>query len=182
MKHTILLPLVALMVLTFACCGKKNTTDNSAPSSDSLTQRTDTTLYGNCLEGGMSTFSMIDEKGDTLFFLLEDVDTVADVQGGIYPGDKLAVIAHSVDGQLVAQKVININSLRGRWISLDKNFEIKDDGVVESSVEAESNPYTSWRIWNGQLILSNDTFSILQLGPDSLYLENNSGIFTYKRL
>jgi hypothetical protein len=69
----------------------------------------------------------------------------------------------------------------GRWTSLDKNFEIKDGGVVESNVTAESNPYTSWKIFNGHLILSKDTFDIVNLDQDSLYLENDKGIFAFKR-
>ena len=80
-----------------------------------------------------------------------------------------------------AQKVINLTSILGKWASLDKNFEIKDGGVVESNVAAESNPYTSWKIFNGRLVLSKDTFDVLNLGPDSLYLENDKGIFVYKR-
>ena len=183
MRQSLSLIPFLLFLFLFAACSKKDApTTGEGQSADSLSQNADTTIYGNCTEAAMSSFSLVNEHGDTLFFLLEEVDTIADVQGGIFEGDKLAVIAHTVDGELVAQKVININSLRGRWISLDKNFEIKDDGVVESSVEAESNPYTSWRIWNGLLILSKDTFNVLQLGPDSLYLENNTGIFTYKRL
>ncbi len=79
------------------------------------------------------------------------------------------------------KKVINLTSLMGKWTSIDKNFDIKDDGVVESHISAESKPYTSWKILNGKLLLSTDTFEILNLGPDSLSLENNKGIFVYKR-
>ncbi len=179
---TLLCSLFLLIILMLGCNNKGGASSDKNEAADSLSQNKDSTIYGTCTEAAMSSFSMVNEHNDTLFFLLEEVDTVANVQGGIFEGDKLAVVAHVVDGEMVAQKVININSLRGRWISLDKNFEIKDDGVVESSVEAESNPYTSWRIWNGLLILSKDTFNILQLGPDSLFLENQSGIFTYKRL
>ena len=38
------------------------------------------------------------------------------------------------------------------------------------------------KILNGQLLLSQDTFDIYELGADSLYLENRSGIFAYKRV
>ena len=39
-----------------------------------------------------------------------------------------------------------------------------------------------WKICNGQLVLSSDTFSIYELGADSLFLENERGIYAYKRL
>ena len=96
-----------------------------------------------------------------------------------YENDKR--IAYSVYNMPLDSIRINITSLLGRWISLDKNFEIKDGGVVESSLTAESNPYTSWKIFNGKLVLSKDTFDVLNLGPDSLLLENNKGIFVFKR-
>ena len=48
-------------------------------------------------------------------------------------------------------------------------------------MKAEQNPWTSWKILNGKLLLNKDTFMIDELGPDSMYLENNAGIFTFKR-
>ena len=93
----------------------------------------------------------------------------------------MAVIGVIGEEENTAQKVINLTSLLGRWVSLDKNFEIKDGGVVESTVTAESNPYTSRKVFNGHLILSKDTFDIVNLDQDSLYLENDKGIFAFKR-
>ena len=81
----------------------------------------------------------------------------------------------------VAKKVINLTTLQGKWTSLDKNFEILEGGTVKSNVQAEKNPWTSWKILNGQLVLNADTFSIDRLGGDSLYLENRQGIFVYTR-
>jgi hypothetical protein len=77
--------------------------------------------------------------------------------------------------------VINLTTLLGKWQSLDRKFEIKEGGVVETVVN-EQKPYTSWKIVNGKLVLSADTFSIYELGADSLYLENSVGIFAYKRV
>ena len=48
-------------------------------------------------------------------------------------------------------------------------------------MQNESNPYTEWKILNGKLVLSKDTFNILSIGNDSLYLENEKGIYAYKR-
>ena len=53
---------------------------------------------------------------------------------------------------------------------------------MKSSVKAEQNPWTEWRVYNGQLLLNRDTFAIDNLGADSLYLENKEGIFVYHRL
>ena len=112
----------------------------------------------------------------------EDEDGRQDVQGGLLVGDRLAVIeGQAVDGDPTARRVINLTTLLGKWTSLDKNFEILEGGVVKSSVKAERNPWTSWKILNGQLLLNRDTFSIDNLGSDSLYLENREGIFVYKR-
>ena len=81
----------------------------------------------------------------------------------------------------MGKKFINLTTLLGKWTSLDKNFEIVEGGMVSSNVEAESNPWVSWKILNGHLLLNTDTFDIVELGADSLYIENKSGIYVYKR-
>ena len=48
--------------------------------------------------------------------------------------------------------------------------------------ETEPKPLVDWKICNGRLVLSSDTFSIYELGADSLFLENERGIYAYKRL
>ena len=62
------------------------------------------------------------------------------------------------------------------------NFYIKENGVVESKNAVESKPYTSWQMCNCQLILNADTFDIIALTPDSLTLEGNNGVYSYKRV
>ena len=106
---------------------------------------------------------------------------VSNVEGGLMAGDKVAVTGLKVDGELIANRVINVTSLLGHWTSLDKNFEIEEGGTVRSSLKAETNPWTSWKILNGQLLLNRDTFDITSLGADSLYIENQNGIYTFKR-
>ena len=76
---------------------------------------------------------------------------------------------------------INLLSLLGQWTSLDKNFIIEEGGVVHSSVEAEKNPWTSWKILNGKLMLNRQAFDVVSLGADSLALEDSTGIYVYKR-
>lgn len=183
LKHT--LPLVLLSCL-MACNGnKQKTTDNSA-ATDTATAA-DSTLYGICGEGtAMHTLQLITLTGDTLNLSLlpddaDDADTRATVNGGLMCGDHLAVLATTTADGPIATKVINLTSLMGRWTSISRNFVIEEGGIVTSDVKAETHPYTSWKIYNGQLLLGRDTFNIVTLGPDSLAIENHNGIYLYKR-
>lgn len=144
----------------------------------------DTTIYGVCGEGTtMHTLEILADDGSVRKMIINLDDSISDdVQGGLLNGDRLAVIAEVVYGDTIAKKVINLTTLQGKWVSLDKNFEIRDGGVVQSNLDAESNPWTNWRIFNGQLLLNADTFDVVALGADSLLLENRNGIFGYKRL
>ncbi|MGI6241956.1 MAG: hypothetical protein ACOYJK_00220 [Prevotella sp.] len=144
----------------------------------------DTTIYGTCGEGtAMHSLELITDAGDTMQYIIaENKDGEQDVQGGLLVGDRLAVIEGvGPDGEKEAKKVINLTTLLGKWVSIDKNFDILEGGVVRSNIKAETKPWTSWKILNGQLLLNKDTFDINKLGNDSLYLESKDGIFTYKR-
>ncbi|MEE0335831.1 MAG: hypothetical protein U0I89_00840 [Prevotella sp.] len=183
LKHT--LPLVLLSCL-MACNGnKQKNTDNSA-ATDTATAA-DSTLYGICGEGtAMHTLQLITLTGDTLNLSLlpdddDDADTRATVNGGLMCGDHLAVLATTTADGPIATKVVNLTSLMGRWTSISRNFVIEEGGIVTSDVKAETRPYTSWKIFNGQLLLGRDTFNIVTLGPDSLAIENHNGIYLYKR-
>ena len=142
----------------------------------------DSTIYGVCGEGtSMHDLQLITDAGDTLGVFI-DAETPEIVKGGLLAGDRIALTAFKdVNGEMVAQQVINLTSLLGKWTSIDKNFEIVEGGEVKNHVQAEQNPWTSWKILNGHLLLNKDTFDIDNLGPDSLYLENRVGIFTFKR-
>lgn len=174
---------VALLfvILLFAGCNDKKATKIDTIENEIV--ENDTTVYGKCGNGtAMHTLELINADGDTLVYSLESADTCANIQGGLFVGDRLAVIEEkNKDGELFAKKVINITSLIGKWVSLNRSFDIQEGGVVVSNV-TEPQPYTEWKILNGQLVLSSDTFDIYTLGPDSLYLENKNGIFGYKRL
>ena len=180
LKHT--LPLMLLSCL-MACNGnKQKANDTDATTTDAAA---DSTLYGICGEGtAMHTLQLITLTGDTLNLSLLPDDPDADaatVNGGLMCGDHLAVLASITADGPVATKVINLTSLMGRWTSISRNFVIEEGGVVTSDVKAETHPYTSWKIYNGQLLLGRDTFNIVTLGPDSLAIENHNGIYLYKR-
>lgn len=143
----------------------------------------DTTVYGVCGEGTtMHTLQLVTDQGDTLSFHMNDDETEAgSVVGGLLVGDRLAVVGTDSREGLKIVSGINLTTLIGKWTSLDKNFEIQEGGTVSSHVQAEINPWTAWKILNGRLLLNTDTFFVVQLDADSLFLENTNGIFVYKR-
>ena len=178
----------AMLVLLAGCNAKKEKPQNA---DDNHEEMADSTVYGVCGDGtSMHSLELITDAGDTLTYTILDEEyaddgtvsaQVSHVEGGLMAGDKMAVTGHKTDGELIADKVLNVTSLLGRWTSIDKNFEIEEGGTVRSSVKAETNPWTSWKILNGQLLLNRDTFDVVSLGADSLYIENRTGIFTFKR-
>lgn len=179
---------VLLFIATFVVVGCRfNSEKTDAHESDSTLiddATVDTTIYGTCGEGtAMHSLELITDAGDTIQYIIgENKNGEQDVQGGLLVGDRMAVIEGvGLDGEKEAKKVINLTTLLGKWVSIDKNFDILEGGVVRSNIQAESKPWTSWKILNGQLLLNKDTFDINKLGNDSLYLENKQGIFAYKR-
>lgn len=177
--------LLFLVLMLAACDAKKK---QQIEDTDEVVEVNDTTVYGVCGEGtSMHSLEIITDAGDTLVYTLlsqdaeTEVETPSDVQGGLMAGDKMAVTGHKTADELVADRVINVTSLLGHWTSIDKNFTIEEGGTVHSAVKAETNPWTSWKILNGSLLLNRDTFAIDGLSADSLYLENANGIFTFKR-
>lgn len=181
----VLFPL-ACSVLAFVAssCNNNNKQQQKEEQNDSIVSVADSAIYGVVGEGTtMHVLEVITEEGKTVSFAVNQ-DSLSDVQGGIFSGDRITLVTNGKTDEDMPQigKLVNLTSLLGKWTSLDKNFEIKEDGVVESSQKAESNPYTQWSMVNAKLILNVDTFDVIQLGPDSLSLENSKGIFVYKRL
>lgn len=175
------------LVLVLAACDTRKEKPQ-AEDTDEVVEVNDTTVYGVCGEGtSMHSLEIITDAGDTIVYTLlsqdaeTEVETASDVHGGLMAGDKMAVTGHKTADELVADRVINVTSLLGHWTSIDKNFTIEEGGTVRSAVKAETNPWTSWKILNGSLLLNRDTFAIEGLSADSLYLENQNGIFTFKR-
>lgn len=181
---------VAIVMLVASCNDRKQkpqTVDNDD------VEVADSTVYGVCGSGtSMHSLELVTDAGDTLTYIILDAEAdmdggetkgvVSNVEGGFMAGDKMAVTGmETVEGELVATRVINVTSLLGHWTSIDRNFVIEEGGTVHSEVKAETNPWTSWKILNGQLLLNCDTFDITSLSADSLYLENPKGIYTYKR-
>lgn len=173
--------IIASCMITLGCTEKKTENVVDAEDTTEITE-TDTTFYGVCGEGTtMLNLELITNEGDTMNFLVDTEDGEETVFGGLLSGDKLAVIRKYGTDEPTAQQVVNITTLEGKWTSLDRNFEIVEGGEVLSTLQTESNPYTSWKMLNGHLLLGRDTFDILTLGGDTLELENSRGIFVYTR-
>lgn len=174
--------LTAILLAAFSCTQKKT---NVSTTVESDTEVNDSTIYGICGTGTMMhSLELVTGMQDTLTILINDED-VADqtlVAGGLMAGDRMAVTARKTDDGWVAQRILNITSLLGKWSSIDRNFEITDDGEVRSSVKMESNAWTEWRILNGQLLFNRDTFDIINITADSLLIENKEGIYAFRRI
>ena len=180
----------AIAIIMVGCNTKK---EKPQVVVDDEVEVADSTVYGVCGSGtSMHSLELVTDAGDTLTYIILDSEAdmdggetkgvVSNVEGGFMAGDKMAVTGmETVEGELVATRAINVTSLLGHWTSIDRNFVIEEGGTVHSEVKAETNPWTSWKILNGQLLLNRDTFDITSLSADSLYLENQKGIYIYKR-
>ena len=184
MKKAVFYAIGTMAIALIACQNGKQ--PSSSPTMEIETQhqeveQPDSTIYGRCGENfGMSTLELITDNGDTLMFVVED-DSIQTIKGGKHVGDRMAIVADKNDmGEYVVKTGVNLTTILGKWTALDKTFEIHEGGVVTSQFQ-EPKPYTEWKICNGALVLSADTFSVYELGADSLLLENDKGIYSYKR-
>nr|WP_295308982.1 hypothetical protein [uncultured Prevotella sp.] len=183
MKKLVYMAMALVMLIAAnGCKNKSNTPVISANDSTALSDENDSTIYGVCGEGtSMHSLELVSDDGDTLSVFIDDENPDI-VQGGLLAGDRIALLGYkSQDGEMMAQKIINLTSLLGKWTSLDKNFDLLEGGEVKNNVKAETNPWTTWKILNGKLLLNKDTFDIDKLGSDSLMLENHQGIYVFKR-
>ena len=171
-----------ILAVVFSCKDSKpkSVMSQTGEGEDSVSTN-DSTIYGTMVDGGMNSILLLTDAGDTLEIIQNPDDTTEVVKGGKLSGDRFAVIAYKEYGDMMLRSAINITSLLGNWTSLDKNFEIKEGGEVVSNVQAENNAWTSWKIYNGKLLLSRDTFDVIELGADTMSLENKAGIFVFGR-
>lgn len=183
MKKSQIIIVLALIAAILAGCKKSKPNQVISPNANNIDSLNagDTTIYGTMLDGGMNSILLLTDAGDTLEIIQNPDDTTEVVKGGKLSGDRFAVIAYKEYGDMMLRSAINITSLLGNWTSLDKNFEIKEGGEVVSNVQAENNAWTSWKIYNGKLLLSRDTFDVIELGADTMSLENKTGIFVFGR-
>ncbi len=171
------------MLLVAVGCGANKAQEAESDEAESLGN--DSTMYGTCGEASsMHTLELIDMNNESLLIHIDDEsDTPTVILGEVLNGDRMAVTAHKDEsGMYVAQRVINLSSLLGHWQSVDRDFDIAEDGEVKSYVPEATDAWTAWRILNGQLLLNADTFDIVVLTGDSLEIENGEGIYSFNRL
>lgn len=182
MRVSVVVKCMFALALLSGCRGekKKNLVINQIPKA---AVEVDSTVYGVCgLGTAMNTLELITDNGDTVSCQLSAADSKGNVVGGLSVGDRMAVVGVTdKDEGFVASKVINITSLLGKWANIRESFEICDGGLVKSSVK-EQTPRTEWKILNGKLLLSKDTFEISFIGPDSLHLKRAGVVYGYRRL
>jgi hypothetical protein len=182
MKKLSVIAILFATIMAMGCGGKKDKAKIEYISTPTI-EAVDSTLYGSCGEGTlMNSLELLTDSGDTVVCSIEEASAKGEVKGGLMAGDRMAVVATvDANGERAALSVVNINTLLGRWANLDRSFELMSDGTVVSNVK-EPHPYTSWRMLNGKLLLSADTFEIRTLGPDSLLLYGGNGLTGYRRL
>lgn len=180
--------LYALLMATVivACSDGKKTTTTEHIFSDEKEQPADSTLYGQCGYGSNDhCLLLVTGLDDTLSIVVNDEESMEPtvVAGGLMAGDRMAVTACRQNDELVAQRIINLTSLQGRWKSLDRGVELTEDGEVNTLDDCE-NPrrWTSWRILNGRLLLSRDTFDVVAIDVDTMLVEDNIGLYSYLRI
>lgn len=187
MKKATLLACLLTAVLFIASCNNKKA-DKPAANADMPQQEeaaaADSTVYGECLEGSMHRVLVKMDNGRVMAFTKDLDDSVSVVFGGVLIGDDMAVTYYvdKANADTVATRIINLTTLRAHWQSLDRDFELEKGGAIKSNQPNETNPWTSWRILNGRLLLNKDTFDITMLSADSLYLENDNGIWEFSRV
>lgn len=186
MKHLLNLSILGVLAVFFAACMGNSTVSGNGDNNDSdsvaVVTVPDTAVYGIIDESTtMHMLTIILEDGKTKSFSMNLDSIESDIQGGLFAGDKVTLTAVKGEENMSVKKLVNLNTLLGKWTSLARNFQIMENGVVESNATAETNPYTQWQMSNAQIILNTDTFDVLSLGADSLALENSKGIFVYKR-
>jgi hypothetical protein len=177
--------LCIMTILVVAAC--TNTTRPNMDIEDEMVGVADSAIYGTVGDAtSMHVLTIVTDNGREMAVAMNQDTIPSDIQGGLYAGDNICVTtkpdpSDPRKGMKVIAKAVNITSLLGHWTSLDRNFTMKENGIIEGKNNIESKPYTSWQMRNCQLILNADTFDIIALTPDSLILEGDDGVYGYKR-
>lgn len=179
-RLTLALPALLLAALACGCGGKKEQAPQKETAADSVAPG-DSSVHGVCGDGTSMHSLQLLHGGDTLIFALGDGDKASDVQGGLTAGDSMAVAVGRGGDVKPVDKVVNVTSLLGRWAALDRQFTLLADGRVQDAMK-EPRPCTRWQLHNCRLVLAPDTFDIVTLGPDSLYLAHGADTLGYRRV
>ncbi len=181
-----LLTVLALMV---AGCDMRQPLKVGYEAPADQLEETDTTIYGFC--GKSSTqdiLQIITSYDDTIYINVQEARKKDRVMAGYSRGDEIYVVPNA--DHSAAVMTINKNCLLGEWVmpspfdgSTPSGIVIKDGGEASNFEQQGDIIYKSWRILNGHLqlsytrddgtdIYSTDTYEILRMTEDSLYLKN----------
>ena len=157
MKKFLFVLAVAILGTQFTGCNKKKTETEVEHSDSTAVAITpiDSTLYGTSGEFGMSTFTLITDKGDTLYVTRDHEDgSMAQIYGSTDYDQRYAMT--TCDNGESIDVLINLSEL-------EKFLK-------------------SYKIVNGALFVNDDSMQIVQLCDDSLTLRNckNNEFKTYK--
>lgn len=147
--------LTTIFLWSFASCDftKKPQNEIESTSEAPSPQEKDSTVYGVSDEFGQSTFSLITEKGDTLFLLREKANgDLSQIAGDVDFGKRFAITYTSIDGELYLNTAINLEQL-------------------ENVLQKKHN----FQLYNNLLILNKDTVTITELTNTHLTIKTPQG-------
>lgn len=188
----------------FSGCKNKvaenNGTNDSAAVDSQKTAVADSTMYAILGEGtGMSCVELITDKGDTLNLVKDNEETgqSAVMVGDIEYGNRYAFTMNKEQESLVT--LLNLTQLCHAWVqpipgqSGKQGFELQMDGQKATSINMATLTYSSWKIFNGKLILNarsqgngaafdvSDTLTVQTLTDDSLIIRRSDTLERYAR-
>lgn len=199
MRKIFLLAIISVAVM-MGSCGNKNkqpTTANSADSTDTFTPKPLISVYGTCGQGSaMNTLQIITDSGDTLNYNVTSARDSMKIMGGYDAGDRMAVL---LEGDMKTVRLaINETTLLGDWWQPNPidgtsymGIRLKDGGSAES-LDQNGIIYKSWKIRDGQLLITyyreggveedeTDSYTITKLDGDSLVFGGGDDLFEYGR-
>lgn len=154
----------------------------------------DSMYYGICLETiGRDSILFLSDNGDSTWLTMS---ATARRIGTVEADSRLAIIKTTKTGNEVSL-FVNLSMLMGQWVQPDPvsagnltGFMLAEGGAAQGLNIAEFN-YDNWRIFNGKLLLDityeegfgtseTDTFNIMRLTSDSLWLLGSQRMFLHR--
>lgn len=198
MKKLYLLAIISA-VLMMGSCGNKEKQQQTAVASDTtnVEEQKPVSVYGTCGPGSaMNTLQIITDSGDTLNLAITNAKDSMKVYGGYDSGDRMAVLLEG--DRKTVRLAINVTTLLGDWWQPNPidgtsymGIRFKDGGTAES-LDQNGIVYKSWKIENGQLVLTcyreggveedeTEYYTITKLDGDSLVFGTGDDINEYGR-
>lgn len=198
MKPYYLLAIISIAAMVESCENKTQKQQDVVKNDTiEVVDQTPISVYGTCGQGSaMNTLQIITDSGDTLNLILTNAKDSMKVFGGYDNGDRMAVLLES--DKKTVRTAINITTMLGDWWQPNPidgtsymGIRLNDGGTAES-LEQNSIVYKSWKIENGQLVLTfyreggveedeTEAYTITKLDGDSLVFSAGDDINEYGR-